>query len=273
MYIYLNCRLRSFEHFQYSNHCFFSFAVINAKIQCTPAMKEIAVGLQYNLNGFQMPQIAAIHFHCAGTWETFLGIVSEAGGKHCQGLAKAPANGAKGYKSNVMTHPILWLFAKELDFPLKFALCVEMFCFFGDFEARILRLHSLSFASFISHNCHISDSRSGYSLGRCSRTRWQPVNGAGNSWKKLKAEAQGKMLFRNSNALSLWLKCWGHALCIFMFVCLGCMLLTSTTSSALHCNLVEGLNGIERLRKTVFEFSFAGFGGDGPGGKALEWLW
>jgi hypothetical protein len=37
----------------------------------------------------------------------FLGIVSEAGGKHCQGLAKAPANGAKGYKSNVMTHPIL----------------------------------------------------------------------------------------------------------------------------------------------------------------------
>lgn len=71
MYIYLNCRLRSFEHFQYSNHCFFSFAVINAKIQCTPAMKEIAVGLQYNLNGFQMPQIAAIHFHCAGTWETF----------------------------------------------------------------------------------------------------------------------------------------------------------------------------------------------------------
>ena len=59
MYIYLNCRLRSFEHFQYSNHCFFSFAVINAKIQCTPAMKEIAVGLQYNLNGFQMPQIAA----------------------------------------------------------------------------------------------------------------------------------------------------------------------------------------------------------------------
>ncbi|CAL1139653.1 unnamed protein product [Cladocopium goreaui] len=28
----------------------------------------------------------------------------------------------------------------------------------------------------------------------------------------------------------------------------------------------RGLNGIERLRKTVFEFSFAGFGGDGPGG-------
>ncbi|CAK9077439.1 unnamed protein product [Durusdinium trenchii] len=28
----------------------------------------------------------------------------------------------------------------------------------------------------------------------------------------------------------------------------------------------RGMNGIERLRKTVFEFSFAGFGGDGPGG-------
>ena len=28
----------------------------------------------------------------------------------------------------------------------------------------------------------------------------------------------------------------------------------------------RGLNGLERVRKTVFEFSFAGFGGDGPGG-------
>ena len=26
------------------------------------------------------------------------------------------------------------------------------------------------------------------------------------------------------------------------------------------------MNGMERVRKTVFEFSFAGFGGDGPGG-------
>lgn len=29
---------------------------------------------------------------------------------------------------------------------------------------------------------------------------------------------------------------------------------------------LRGLDGMERVRKTVFEFSFAGFGGDGPGG-------
>ena len=32
---------------------------------------------------------------------------------------------------------------------------------------------------------------------------------------------------------------------------------------------VEGMNGRERLRKTLFELSFAGFGGDGPGGQFL----
>ena len=31
----------------------------------------------------------------------------------------------------------------------------------------------------------------------------------------------------------------------------------------------EGMNGRERLRKTLFELSFAGFGGDGPGGQFL----
>lgn len=35
----------------------------------------------------------------------------------------------------------------------------------------------------------------------------------------------------------------------------------------------SGMNGIERLRKTVFEFSFAGFGGDGPGGQRDMILW
>ena len=32
--------------------------------------------------------------------------------------------------------------------------------------------------------------------------------------------------------------------------------------------MCSGMNGPERLRKTLFELSFAGFGGDGPGGAA-----
>jgi hypothetical protein len=88
--------------------------------------------------------------------------------------------------------------------------------------------------------------------------------------EEAESRGSGEDAVSEFKCLVAMIEMWGTC---FMFVCLGCMLLTSTTSSALHCNLVEGLNGIERLRKTVFEFSFAGFGGDGPGGKALEWLW
>lgn len=38
------------------------------------------------------------------------------------------------------------------------------------------------------------------------------------------------------------------------------------------CNAAKGMNGMDRLRKTVFEFSFAGFGGDGPGGLKIPAL-
>eukprot|EP00438_Fugacium_kawagutii_P033105 Skav229618 [mRNA] locus=scaffold510:334146:349925:- [translate_table: standard] len=37
-------------------------------------------------------------------------------------------------------------------------------------------------------------------------------------------------------------------------------------------NWTAGMNGMDRLRKTVFEFSFAGFGGDGPGGDCIRFI-
>ena len=71
---------------------------------------------------------------------------------------------------------------------------------------------------------------------RSWKTRWPVARSASSSWRKLRGEAA--TLYHPGPA----------------------------GSRGLH---VEGMNGRERLRKTLFELSFAGFGGDGPGGQFL----